>query len=321
VSPSSVTGPSKSILKRRSQPELPSSERETLGNRAAQAIEAERRRELEANELSELVKRHPLTPKHILLRRIRNGRKASIDLPTVLQDSPESSVSRRNPTSSQNIHIHFNERVERCIGVDVDESDYKGLFIISSRHVPKLQRLTIKLPATTLRPSVERIRDPPHADLNLGGLSGSYNHFREPSRFYDEGESATSASTPHFPTYKHSLDDEEDFLELQFDDLFAPQFPENEDSGNSSTHSSTTTSPRQSSDIDLEESEIRASKFAIPIPAAKASLSPDRMGSAGEEDDDVIGIIELAFDAISTAKDLAGILWNAGWSGRRSVKR
>jgi len=321
VSRPTATGPSKSILKGRSQPEivLLSSEWETPATRAAQAIEAERRRELEDHELSELKKRHPLTPLHVLRRQIRNGVKASIDLPTA-------SASGRNQTSSASIHIHFNERVERCIGVVMDdESDYQRLFIRSSRHVPKLQCSTIvKLPATTLRPGNERIREAPQADFNLGARSGSYNDFKEPSRFYDEeGGFATSASTPHSPIYEHSLE-EEDILELRFDDFFAPQFLENEDSDISSGHSSTTTSPRQSSDIDSEEeSEIRASTLAIPIPAAKASLSPERMGSAGagEEDDDVIGIIGLAFDAISTAKDLAGILWNAGWSGRRSVKR
>jgi hypothetical protein len=37
----------------------------------------------------------------------------------------------------------------------------------------------------------------------------------------------------------------------------------------------------------------------------------------GEEDDEGIGIVGLAADAISTAKDIVGVLWNAGWGGRR----
>jgi hypothetical protein len=36
-----------------------------------------------------------------------------------------------------------------------------------------------------------------------------------------------------------------------------------------------------------------------------------------EEDEEGMGIVGLAADAISTAKDLVGVLWNAGWGGRR----
>jgi hypothetical protein len=47
-------------------------------------------------------------------------------------------------------------------------------------------------------------------------------------------------------------------------------------------------------------------------------MSPrDHGGMMGEEDDKGIEIVGFAPDAISIAKDLVGVVWNAGWGGRR----
>ena len=61
----------------------------------------------------------------------------------------------------------------------------------------------------------------------------------------------------------------------------------------------------------------RASVSAIPIPTGRSMSPRDHGGMMGEEDDEGIGIVGLAADAISTAKDLVGVLWNAGWGVRR----
>jgi hypothetical protein len=79
-------------------------------------------------------------------------------------------------------------------------------------------------------------------------------------------------------------------------------------------------SSRRSSSIDLEaEFQRRASVAAIPIPVSVSASRRLRDGGlmGEEEDEEGAGIVGLAADALSTAKGLVGVLWNAGWGIRR----
>lgn len=341
---SSFNTPSKPILKKRSYSEvmLTSFVGKTHGNlltRAAQAVQEERQREMEEKELREEQRKNPLTPTHVLRSQQRIRRKGSTDLASISLGSPESpfvitqiSTSRSeypvrtdyfgaNWTSTSNSggqtpsaskHIHFNDLVEQCIAVDIkdddliaidDESEDEGLFM-RPRHPPKIEHSTIaKLPATTLRPGDEPSREPPQVIFNV-------SQELEPSSgfYYEEGGGfSSSASPPEFPPrFEDPIDD------FSFDHPFT--------SSASSENSipSNTTSSTSSSDINLdEENQRRASVAAIPIPTARSISSRNHRGMAGEDDDEGIGIVGLAADAISTAKDLVGVLWNAGWGGRR----
>ena len=311
----------------------------TQGNlltRAAQAVQDERRRELEEREFREEQRKNPLTPSHVLRNQQRIRRKESTDLFCDSPDSPitvnqnvprtdyfgsnwtSSSSGGQTPSASK--HIHFNHRVEQYIAVEVkddedntaveeeDGSEDEGLFM-KSKYPPKVEHSTIaKLPATTLRPGDEPLREPHQGAFNPAGtFSLSQENLETPGFYYEEGRAfSSSASPPEFPPRF----DEEIIDDFSFDHPF--------DSQSTSEITTSTSSPRQSNDCDLEEqTQIRSSVSAIPIPAARAMTLRDHGGMMGEEDDEGIGIVGFAADAISTAKDLVGVLWNAGWGGRR----
>jgi hypothetical protein len=138
-----------------------------------------------------------------------------------------------------------------------------------------------------------------------------------PGFFYEEGGGfSTSMSPPEFPPRIIPQQPQEQTDDFSFDHPFASQSTtESIPSYNTSTQTSTTSS-RRSSMLDIEEeSQRRASVSAIPIPTARP-INRAMMGD-DEEDEEGMGIVGLAADAISTAKDLVGVLWNAGWGGRR----
>ena len=138
------------------------------------------------------------------------------------------SSSSGGQTPSASKHIHFNDRVEQCIAVDVkddgdstaiddDESEDEGLFM-KSRHPPKVEHSIIaKLPATTLRPGDEPIREPPQVAFDLGPTI--HEDTSEPLGFYYEegGGFSSSASPPEFPPRF----DEDPIDDFSFDHPFA----------------------------------------------------------------------------------------------------
>jgi hypothetical protein len=342
---SSFSAPFKSILKKRNHSEvmLTSFEGKTLKNlltRAAQAVQDERRRIMEEKEFREEQRKNPLTPTHLLRSQQRLRRKSSADLASLSCDSPESpsavtqnvlpprtdyfgnwtSSSSGGQTTSANKHIHFNDRVEQCIAVEVkgdedrtpiddDESEDEGLFM-KSRHPPKVEHSIIaKLPATTLRPGDEPIREPLQVAFDLRPTI-----HEDPSEssgfYYEEGGGFSSlASRPEFPPRI----DEDPIDDFSFDHPLASQSTLD----NIPSNSTSTTSSRRSSDFNLEEeSTRRTSVSAIPMPTGRCMSPRDHGGMMGEEDDEGVGIVGLTADAISTAKYLVAILWNAGWSSR-----
>lgn len=320
---------------------------ENLLSRAARAVQEERLRELEEQELREEQRKNPLTPTHILQQRIR--RKGSAE--AVSRDSPDSpfavnkdgapartdyfghgiwtsSSASGGQTPSAQKHIHFNDRVEQCIAVDKDDEDAvavdedseeEGLFMMrgSRQYHHKTEHSTIaKLPATSLRPPDEPIRELPQIAYNLP-IRSSKDDLQDHAGFYYEegGGFSSTASPPEFPPRPHyPLDDKDPMDDFSFDHPFASQsLGENMPSNNTST-----TSSRRPSDLDLEDSQRLAHVSTIPISASSRCISRDSVGLMGEdEEDEGMGIVGLAADAISTAKDLVGVLWNAGWGGRR----
>jgi hypothetical protein len=130
----------------------------------------------------------------------------------------------------------------------------------------------------------------------------TYSAMMRYDMWYNVQYNGFSPSAPESPTPQ----------DFSFDDAFdSESFPDN-----SPVHCSTT-SPL-SSDLGLKESK-RASVLAIPIPAAKVSLSPeDCIGMDYKDYDEELDIAGLSPDAISTAKELLHLLWNVGgWGGRQ----
>jgi hypothetical protein len=332
------SSPFKPILKKRSYSKIILTA--NLPSFAGQAELDELQREVEDRELREAKRRNPLTPTHILRSQQRIGL-TSRDLPEsaitigpniVTTSRPDcfdrgnwTSNSSRGPTLSASKHVHFNDPIKQYIGVPVkmddavidSESEDEELFMKSSKDNSngREHSTIVKLPATTLtRPCNEPIREPPQVALNLGPRRRS--HTKLSGFYYEEGGGfSSSVSPPESPTHPHSLD-QDTLDDFSFDDVFALQsFSDNIHSDNSPSSTPNTLST-QSNDLGLEESQMGASVLTIPIPAAKVSLSQDCIGMMVEDDDEGVGIIGLASEAISTMKDLVGILWNAGWGGR-----
>jgi len=340
----------------------------TLITRAAQVVQDERRREQEEAELREEQRKHPLTPTHVLRSQQRLRRRGSTDLASLTRDSPESPFNTTQSTtpaprtdyfgyghwtssssggqtpSAGSKHIHFNSRVEQCIAVEVkdeeedvaiedgsDSDDDNGLYMMRSRSLPRHDpHSTIAiLPATTLRPGDEPVREPPQvafsfppSDIPFAHSHDDINLHESPAFYYEEGTGfSSSASPPEFPPHNYLLDEGvqgETIDDFSFDHPFASSHSENIPSNASSAQASTNSS-RRSSTVDSEEgSERRSSVAAIPIPSANRTRDPSSSGMLGDEDDEGMGIVGLAADAISTAKDLVGVLWNAGWGNRRT---
>jgi hypothetical protein len=356
--------PSKPILKKRSHSEVILAGKMAQTNlltRAAQAVREERRREQEERELREEKRKNPLMPSHVLRQQQRMRRNGSTDV-GIINLSPESPFNVVGSTSgcasaqittnrtdyfgpgnwsnsgnggqtlSASKRIHFNDRVEQCIAIDVkddedftiieEESEEEGLYMgshcsstVGGNRAPKVEHHSIiaKLPATTLRPGDEPFRETTQVPL-------IHNPFEvlkpEPSStFYlDEETAIHSSSTPLMDLAIPEVD-EDAIDDFPFENAFESQVARDTTASNTAT----TTSSRRSSSSNLEEeSQRRASVSAIPIPYARDITARNHEGLMGEEDDDErFGIVGLAADAISTAKDLVGVLWNKGWGARR----
>ena len=236
-------------------------------------------------------------------------------------------------TPSPAKHIHFNNRVEQCIAIDEDdhdstaideESEDEGLYMRSGSRssrsgchgTPKLEPHSIiaKLPATTLRPGDEPAREPPQVSL-------SNNAFQVPEAepsfkfYYDEGSGFNASGSPPVKLTSHGLD--VDAIDLPLDDF---ELDSQLMHTSPPTNVSSTASSRMSNHKSIfeEDSQRPESVATIPVPYNRSISSRDRQRMMGEEEDDErLGIVGLAADAISTAKDLVGVLWNAGWGGRR----
>ena len=223
-----------------------------------------------------------------------------------------SSSGGQTPAASK--HIHFNDRVEQCIAVDIKDDDITAIdnesedeeLFMGPRHPPKVEHSTIAiLPSTTLRPGDEPICEPPQVSFTPSHEPPEVSGF-----YYEEGGGFSSSESP--PEFPPRFEDPTD------DFSFDHPFGSSASAENISSNSASSTSSRRSSDFSLEEeSQHRASVSAIPIPTARSTSPRDHGGMMGEDDDEGIGIVGLAADAISTAKDLVGVLWNAGWGGRR----
>ena len=322
----------------------------TPGNlltRAAQTVEAERRRELEEAELREEQRKNPLTPTHVLRSQQRMRRRGS----TELYDWDQSELQGNLPTSRSDVvrsdyfgkgiwgssnssgvetpsvkHIHFNDRVEQCIAVEIkydadinvieeDDSEDEELFIGGKYYPVKVEHSTIaKLPATTLRPGDEPIRETPPLSSFFGRRASQEDLSETGGFYYEEGGAfSSSASPPEFPhNFAFDQDDQNDMFSFEHSFDSHSNIDNNIPSNTASTASS-----RQSSDFGSDEEVQKTPVSGMPIRNSQSVAFRDHEGMMGEEEDEGIGIVGLAADAISTAKDIVGVLWNASWGGNR----
>ena len=131
------------------------------------AVQAKPRGEIEWSNFGERCK-NPLPPIHVLCRKGPTGLgslESAYVVPTMSSILLSSSIKHHTPSGSKRVHFH--DRVEQCIVVDVEdgeEDDRDDIFEknegLSIHCVPKPKpepRTIAKLPATTLRPGDEPI--------------------------------------------------------------------------------------------------------------------------------------------------------------------
>lgn len=276
---------------------------------AAQAVQVERQKEMEEEQ-----RKNPLTPTHILRDqwRIRQKQRS-----TVFDSIARSSSSSGGQIAlKRSRRIHFNDRVEQRIALDVkdyeenasiDESEDEELFMRPKHYTLKRERSTIaKLPATTLRTGDEPIYEPPQVVGRSDGFTSSGSDDDLAEFYYAEWGGFSSASPPEFPSPSQLPVDEDPIDNFSSDDDFASQPIAETIPGNTTS----SLSSRRPSDLELEEESPARASLPIAIPSShstRQSVPPNRRGIMDEEYD----------DWIRTVKDLVGVLWNAGWDGRR----
>jgi hypothetical protein len=228
-----------------------------------------------------------------------------------------------------------------------DDSDSDELFMMRPRSstsatvTRKGEHHTIaKLPATTLRPgdypAIESVRTRFGMNI-LGGrrmlgtrtpsvVEDDFGLPEGPGFYYEEGGGfSSSTSPPDFPRlygkpHVYLPETAVDDLEGEDNVFTFESLVTDPATSESRSDPSSMSSSRRSSSIDLEaEFQRRASVAAIPIPVSVSASRRLRDGGlmGEEEDEEGAGIVGLAADALSTAKGLVGVLWNAGWGIRR----
>jgi len=222
---------------------------------------------------------------------------------------PSTDISGLQSPTSARKHIHFNNRVEQCIAVDVKEEDDEtpvshvdieeaddlddnsdeegGLFLnMKSNRAPKSgnrsstrgsfsePQTIARLPATTLKAVVEP------AELKASTSSSNLS-------------SLLLGNTPSGSSNGTSLifNDEEDDDELDIGWKPSGAFANRRDS--------------------IAVTQSRFGEFCLDDDLGGFNECPPTPPSGNE------GIFGRAVDAVNTARDIAHVFWNVGWASRR----
>lgn len=231
-----------------------------------------------------------------------------------------SALSTGSQSPSYAKHIHFNDQVQQCIAVDKDEedededevfqvenvedssSDDDGLLMMpkpkgcsksSSRGYSGDHQTIAMLPFTTLK-AVEEVVEVKKNDTfsNIGSFFSSFG----------TGTSSTESKEPEktvslVGTKSYILeDDDDDMAELDWEP----------------SRSSFTT--RRDSVAVAQERFGSQSFGSSPGPKEDDFQLPNYTYDEDEDDEVAAGLFGRAVDAVNTARDIAHVLWNVGWS-------
>lgn len=226
-----------------------------------------------------------------------------------------SALSTGSQSPSYAKHIHFNDQVQQCIAVDKDEedeedevflteniedssSDDDGLLMMpkpkgcskgGSRGCSGDHQTIAMLPSTTLK-AVEEVMEVKKTD--------TFSNF---GSFFSFGAGASSTETKEpektqglVGTKSYILEEDDDMAELDWE---PSRFVTRRDSVS-------VTQDRFGSRSFGDRSGPKEDDFQLPNYAY----------DEGEDDDVAAGLFGRAVDAVNTARDIAHVLWNVGWS-------
>lgn len=216
-------------------------------------------------------------------------------------------------------HIHFNDQVQQCIAVDKDEEDdddedevfqqesiedsssdddgllmmpkAKGCSKVGSRGCPGDHQTIAMLPSTTLK-AVEEVVEVKKNDTfsNFGSFFSSFG----------AGASSTEAKEPEktqslMGTKSYILEeDDDDMAELDWE---PSRFATRRDS------------------VSVTQDRFGSRSFeSRPNPKEDDFQLPNYTYNEDEDDEVAAGLFGRAVDAVNTARDIAHVLWNVGWS-------
>lgn len=215
-------------------------------------------------------------------------------------------------------HIHFNDQVQQCIAVDKDEEDddedevfqeeniedsssdddgllmmpkAKGCSKVGSRGCSGDHQTIAMLPSTTLK-AVEEVAEVKKNDTfsNFGSFFSSFGAVTNSPEIKEPGKSQVLMGTKSYILEE----DDDDMAELDWE---PSRFATRRDSVS-------VTQDRFGSQSFESKSSPKEDDFQLP------NYTYDE-----DEDDEVAaGLFGRAVDAVNTARDIAHVLWNVGWS-------
>lgn len=256
--------------------------------------------------------------------------RANSDFSTYFQDSKSTSaistkelpsaLSTGSQSPSCAKHIHFNDQVQQCIAVDKDEedededdvfevenvedssSDEDGLIMMPKKGSNKLNsrgsisdhQTIAMLPSTTLK-AVEEVVEVKKSDTfsNIGSFFSSFGASSTEAKATDKLEGLAAVGTKSYILE----DDDEDMAELDWEP----------------SHSSFAT--RRDS-VAITQDRFGSRGFGASTAAVEDEdfELPNYTHDEDEDDETAAGLFGRAVDAVNTARDIAHVLWNVGWS-------
>lgn len=253
--------------------------------------------------------------------------RANSDFSTFIHSKSTSAINTRElpsalSTGSQSPsyakHIHFNDQVQQCIAVDKDEedddedevfqveniedssSDDDGLLMMPKpkgcskgglRGCTSDHQTIAMLPSTTLK-AVEEVVEVKKNDTfsNFGSFFSSFGAGANSTEIKEPGETENLVGSKSYILE----DDDDDMAELDWEP-------------------SRFTSRRDSVSVTQDRFASRSFE-SRPGSGGEDFQLPNYTYDEDEDDEVANGLFGRAVDAVNTARDIAHVLWNVGWS-------
>lgn len=310
----------KPILKKRSMSEImlqKSLSSSSLVKQAAAAVQAQQREQPRGIRVSARPKYERAATDYVTFP--FSSRRMSHE---TMSGQPSSSTSGMVSPNSERKHIHFNEKVEQCIAVDVkgdddedvDSDRYNYDFDSDSDDGIMMKRATPKKRKPILRRKPSKFDKSEKSTINM--LPPTTLKYREDTPEPHETALKHSYRSPVLspsssqetlrPSKKSSSkmffvddDEDEDEDDEQNNDLFSPAInsPPPGGFGSSSSGFRRTTS---SSSLNAAPAGMKRTESGMFMPYEEGETASE-------------GIVGFVLDTVNTARDIAHVVWNVGW--------
>lgn len=231
---------------------------------------------------------------------------------------PSSSTSGILSPSSERKHIHFNEKVEQCIAVDVkgdededvDSDRYNYDFdsdsddgIMMKKSSPKRRRPVLRRKSSTYDRSKKSINMLPPTTLKYREdtpeppETAMKHSYRSPVL---SPSSSQETLRPSKPSGKMFFVDSEDEDEDDEDDMFGAGLRSPPPGGFGSSTSGGFRRSASTSSLNAAPAGMKRTESGMFMPYEEGETASE-------------GIVGFVLDTVNTARDIAHVVWNVGW--------